>query len=396
VATEPKASRLDEPALLRDLYHEFAERRRTSPVWPESVAPGTGDGVTLYRYEDCARVLRDPATFSSRAYEQNINLVMGRTILSMDEPDHKWHRDLVAHAFLQKTLASWADGVISAICNELVDHFQPSGRADLVAEFCGEVPIRVTARILGLPPEDGAEFQRWGEDLLNIVEDVERGFAASLALRDYFAAILQERRHAPQEDMISDLARAEIDGRRLDDEDIYSFLRLLLPAGVETTAHALPTLLWRLLGHPDQLQAVVSDRSLVPRAIEESLRLDVPVLYIARMAAVDTEIGGTPVPAGSYITLCLGSANRDESRWADPDRFDVGRPPQQHLAFAAGPHMCLGQQLARMEIAVAVGVLFDRLPNLRLDREAKPPSVIAGSGGSLPSLDSLPVRFDVA
>lgn len=396
MATEPKASRLDEPALLRDLYREFAERRLTSPVWPESVAAGTGDGVTLYRYEDCARVLRDPATFSSRGYEQNINLVMGRTILSMDEPDHKWHRDLVAHAFLQKTLARWGDGVISAICNELVDRFQPSGRADLVADYCGEVPIRVTARILGLPPEDGAEFRRWGEDLLGIVDDVERGFAASLALRDYFAGILQERRRAPREDVISDLAEAEIDGRRLDDEEIYSFLRLLLPAGVETTAHALPTFLWRLLGHPDQLRAVMADRSLVPRAIEEALRLDVPVLYITRVTTVDTEIRGTPMPAGSWVTLCLGSANRDESRWSDPDRFDIMRPPQQHLAFAAGPHMCLGLQLARMELAVAAGVLFDRLPNLRLDPEAAAPSVLPGSGGALPSLDSLPVRFDAA
>jgi len=394
VGTEPQATRLDDAAPLEDPYRVFAERRRDAPVWPESVAPGTGDGVTVYRFDDCARVLRDSATFSSRGYTQSIDLVLGRTILSMDDPDHKRHRDLVAHAFRQKALAAWGDEVMSAICHELIDHFRPRGSADLVDDFFTEFPIRVTARILGLPPDDHARFRRWSMELIHIADDLERGFGASIALRDYFAGVVSQRRQTFGQDLISDLVAAEIDGVQLDDEAIYSFLRLLLPAGVETTARALPMLVLRLLTHPDQLRAVAADRTLVPLAIEESLRLDVPVLYVGRVATTDVEIRGVHVPAGSAITVCLASANRDESRWSEPDRFDIFRPPQQHLAFAAGAHMCLGLQLARMEAAAALNALLDRLPGLRLDPDARPPAVISTNAGAMLAVDSLPVRFD--
>lgn len=376
---------------LEDQYAEFAERRRSSPVFPRSEAPGTGEGYTLYRYHDCARALRDSQTFSSRSNEQGIDLVMGRTILSMDDPDHKSHRDLVAHAFRQKALATWGDEVIESVCSELIDRFRPAGRADLVAQFAGEFPVRVTARILGLPPDDHSRFQRWSMELIDILDDLDRGLAASAALRDYFAGIANERRRAPRQDLISDLVAAEIDGRHLDEEAIYSFLRLLLPAGVETTARSIPSLLHRLLTHPEQLEAVRGDRSLVPQAIEEGLRFDAPVVYISRQTTRATEIGGVPLPAGAYISLCLASANRDESRWREPDRFDIHRPFQQHLTFAAGPHMCLGQHLARMESTVAVNMLLDRLPGLRLDPEAGPPRLIGLA--AMPALDRLPVVF---
>jgi cytochrome P450 len=376
-----------------ELYRELAERRRTTPVRRRSEAPISGDGVTLYRYDDCARVLRDPRTFSSSAYENGLDLVMGRTIISMDEPEHKRHRDLVAHAFHQRALAAWGDQVIAAVCGELIERLRPAGRTDLVADFSLEVPIRVTARILGLPEGDQGEFHRWSIALIDIVENLEQGLAASAALRDYFAGIVEERRRAPRDDVISELVTAEIDGARLDDEAIYSFLRLLLPAGVETTARALPSLLYRLLTHRDQLQAVVRDRTLVPQAIEESLRMDVPAVHVVRVATRDVEIGGVQVPAGSLVTVHLASANRDESRWPDPDRFDIRRPFQQHLTFAAGPHMCLGQHLARMELTISLDALLDGLPGLRLDTDARPPRVTSIAAGSMPGLESLPVVF---
>jgi cytochrome P450 len=382
-----------ERAELEDQHEVYAERRRTAPVVTVSDAPGTGEGVTLYRYEDCARVLRDPATFSSGAYEQGIDVVTGRTILSMDDPDHKSHRDLVAHAFRQRALASWGDEVIGEVVDELIDGFQPAGRADLVADFCGELPLRVTARILGLPVEDRARFQRWSTELIDIVDDLERGFAASAALRDYFAGIVEDRRREQREDVISDLVAAEIGGERLADEAIYSFLRLLLPAGVETTARSIPALLLRLLTHPDQLEDVRRDRSLVPQAIEEGLRFDAPVVFVPRQATRDTEIGVVPVAAGQFVTLNLASANRDERRWRDGDRFDIHRPFLQHLTFAAGPHMCLGQHLARMETTMALNALLDRLPGLRLDREARPPRLVGMA--AMPALETLPVVFDV-
>jgi cytochrome P450 len=384
-----KEVRLDEA-----VYRQFAERRRMAPVWPRSLAPGTGDGFTLYRYQDCARVLREPRTFSSRAYEHGIDMVMGRTILSMDDPDHKLHRDLVAHAFRQTALDAWAAEVLDSIVEELVDRFRARGRADLVAEFCGEFPFRVIARILGLPPEDFDRFRRWSMELIGVGQDPGRGLAASAALRDYFAAAVHGRRRFPRQDLINDLVDAEIGGQRLQDETIYSFLRLLLPAGIETTSRALPSLLYRLLQHPAQLGMVVDDRALVPRAIEEGLRFDAPVPFIARMAAADTSIRGVPIPAGSFLSLCLASANRDEERWTDPDCFDVMRPPKPHLTFAAGPHMCLGQHLARLELEVATNALIDQLPGLRLDPDVPAPALIWDGGLSMPALDSLPVRFE--
>jgi cytochrome P450 len=394
VATEPAAP--DGWGPLDDLYRLFAERRRDSPVWGESLAPGTSGGVTLYGFEDCARVLRDPATFSSRGYMQSIDLVMGRTILSMDDPDHKRHRDLVASAFRQKELSVWGGETVPAICDELIDRFQQAGRADLVHDFSGEFTMRVTARILGLPEDDHAQFQRLSTELIHIADDIETGFAASGALRDYFAEIVAERRASPREDLVSNLVTAEVGGEHLDDEAIFSFLRLLMPAGVETTATAIPNLLHLLLTHPDQLRAVTEDRSLVGPAIEESLRIAIPLLYIARMTTREVEIGGVHVPANSWVSVCLASANRDETRWPDPEHFDIHRPAQQHLSFAAGPHMCLGQQLARMEITMALNALLDRLPNLRGDPDAIAPRVVTSNGGTMPALDSLPVVFDAS
>jgi cytochrome P450 len=388
MATEQEAGSQTDPDI-EDLYREFAERRRSSPVLP---GPGAGDGFTVYRYEDCARVLRDPQTFSSAAYSEGVDLVFGKTILSMDDPEHKNHRDLVAHAFRQRALATWGDEVIGAVCHDLIDRFRPRGTADLVAELGNELPLRVTARILGLPVHDQAQFHRWTHDLLDIVADLERGFAASAALREYFADVVRERRAEPRDDVISDLVTAEIDGERLTDEAIYSFLRLLLPAGVETTARSIPALVLRLLRHPEQLEAVRGDRSLLPAAIEEGLRIDVPVFHVTRIVARDVEIAGVPVPAGAHVTVCLAAANRDETRWRDPDRFDIRRPFLQHLTFGAGAHMCLGQHLARIESTAVLTALLDRLPGLQLDTGRRAPRMVVPMT-MMPGLDALPVAF---
>ncbi len=173
--------------------------------------------------------------------------------------------------------------------------------------------------------------------------------------------------------MISVLAQAELDGERLDDAQICSFLRLLLPAGAETTYRSSSNLLFGLLTHPDQLAALVTDRSLMNQAIEEGLRWEPPLLGIMRTATRDTVVEGMTVPAGSIVSVNIGSANHDERYWDNAEEFDVFRPQRQHLAFAWGPHMCLGVHLARMETRVALNQVFDRLPNLRLDPDAEPP-----------------------
>jgi cytochrome P450 len=167
--------------------------------------------------------------------------------------------------------------------------------------------------------------------------------------------------------LVTDLVTASFDGEHLGDEEIFSFLRLMLPAGVETTFRSSGNLLYLLLTHPDQLEAVQADRSLLPQAIEEGLRYEPPLLVTSRVTTADIEMGGMPIPAGTVVTPMLGSANRDPAAYPDPESFDIFRDPKQHVSFGTGPHMCLGMHLARMETRVALNALFDRLPNLRLD-----------------------------
>jgi cytochrome P450 len=380
----------------RDPYPMFAEHRRNDPVWrgivvnPDLRPPGDNEWVT-FRYEDCSRVLRDGKTFSSAGYDSTIGVVMGHMLLGMDDPEHRRHRALVTGAFRERSLARWEPEFIAPICHELIDRFSDRGHADLVPELTFELPVRVIARILGLPDEDFVQFQRWSIELIGVAADIGRGLAASASLRDYFAGIVADRRANPQDDVISDLVTADIDGERLEDEAIYSFLRMLLPAGAETTYRSTGNLLFLLLSHPEQLEAVTTDRSLLPQAIEESLRLEPPLVSIARTATADVELSGVEVPAGAIVTPCLGSANHDETRWDDPDRFDIFRPAIPHLSFAHGPHMCLGMHLARLETRVLMDAVLDRLPGLRLDPGKRDPHI---RGLALRSPTSIPVRFD--
>lgn len=386
---------------VRDPYPGFAEKRRNEPVWrgsllsadmlPEGMEPG--EDWVVFRYDDCSRVLRDAKTFTSTGYDATMGVVMGHMILGMDDPEHRRHRSLVAEAFRERSLARWEPQFVAPVCHEMIDRFAGRGTAELVRELTSEFPVRIIARILGLPEEDFARFQRWSVELISIVTDIERGLAASASLRDYFAGIVADRRRRPREDVVSDLVQAEIDGEKLTDEAIYSFLRVLLPAGVETTYRSSGSLLFLLLSHTDQLAAVTADRTLVPQAIEEALRLEPPLAMINRTATREVEIAGTLIPAGASVSTCLASANHDETRWDDPERFDIFRPPLPHLAFAHGPHMCLGMHLARLETRVLVNAVLDRLPGLRLDPDADDPHI---KGVVFRSPSALPVLFDPA
>ena len=385
----------------RDPYPALAVKRREAPVskgftMSPDVLPEGYDvqpGWIAYRYDDCSRILRDAKTFTSTAYDTSIGTVMGHVILGMDDPEHRDHRNLVAHAFRERSLARWEPEFIAPIIDEQIDRFAADGEADLVRELTFEFPVRVIARLLGLPEEDFPQFHRWGIELIGLVADVERGLAASESLREYFAGIVAERRAHPAEDVISDLIAAEIDGERLSDEAIYSFLRLLLPAGAETTYRSSGNLLFLLLTHPDQLEAVRADRALVPQAIEEGLRVEPPLLTINRTTTCEVELAGVTLGAGESITPHLGSANHDETRWEDAERFDIFRPLIPHIAFAHGPHMCLGMHLARLETRVLLDRVFDRLEDLTLDPGDSDPHI---RGDVFRSPTALPVRFRAA
>jgi cytochrome P450 len=277
------------------------------------------------------------------------------------------------------------------VANGLIDKFAPNGKADLVKEFTFDYPTQIIAGLLGLPEQDYPQFQRWSISLLSWLMNPERGLAASAALCDYFAPILEARRAEPREDLISALAAAEIDGEKLTDEEIFSFLRLLLPAGVETTYRSLGSLLLALLSHPDQLDAIRADRSLLPQAIEEGVRWEPPLLTITRVATKDTVLGGVAIPAGATVMPMLGSATHQEDRFPDPDTFDIFRQQKGNLAWGHGVHICLGMHLARLEMRTAINLLLDRLPNLRLDPDGDDPHI---RGQVFRSPTSVPVLFD--
>jgi cytochrome P450 len=381
---------------VRDPYPELARLRREEPVQRIDTSDMPHEEAKpvfmVYRHEEVAQMLRDNETFSSSIIIDAFGDALGEHVmLGMDEPEHGRHRALVARAFSQKALAHWEDELIGQVGNQMIDRFAGRGRADLVREFTFPYPSQIIAGLLGLPREDYPQFQRWSISLLSITVNWDRGIAASNALREYFIPILAARREDPRDDLISGLAAAEIDGEKLTDEEIFSFLRLLLPAGVETTYRSLGNLLFALLSDPAQLDAVRADRSLIPQAIEEGVRWDPPLLVITRVATRDTELGGVPIPAGSSVMPMLGAANRQDDRYPEPDRFDIQRPARAHIGFGHGVHVCLGMHLARMEMRVALNLLFDRLPGLRLDPDGDDPHI---RGQVFRSPTSLPVLFD--
>jgi cytochrome P450 len=388
---------------IRDPYPRMAELRRQHPVHSGPVDLGDGaeeadpnkpQPITVFGFDEAVQVLKDHETYSSTVYEGIMGAVMGRTILQMDEPEHRLHRALVSPTFRSKVLQQWEGDLVQRVVNELIDGFAGLGEADLVQELTFNFPVQVIAQILGLPRSDFPSFQRWAIAITSVASNWERGTAASEALRDYFAAVLDERRSHPADDLISELAVAEVDGRRLGDEEIYSFLRLLLPAGVETTYRSSGNLLYGLLTNPDQFQAVKDDRTLLADAFEETLRWEPPVTVILRRAMRHTELAGVPVEKDADVALLLGSANRDERKYEHPELFDIFRASRQSVGFGFGVHVCLGMHLARMETRVAMNTLFDRLPDMRL--APAPDQDLHIKGMAFRSPIALPVVFTPA
>ena len=347
-------------------------------------------GVTVLGYDECQTVLTHPDTFSSSIYDQIMGPVMGRTLLELDGAEHRASRALVSPSFRTALLERWRSELVEVVVHELIDRFAPRGRAELAREFTFAFPVQVIARIMGLPRDDYLRFQRLSIELLNVVYDWDRGTAASASLKAYLAEILADRRRNPQDDLISTLAESEIDGARLTDDEIFAFLLLILPAGVETTYRASGNLLVALLTEPPLLDALRADRGLLRGAFEEALRWEPPITTVVRRAVRDCELGGVAIPAGTNVSVSVSAANRDPTRYPDPDRFDPTRRNIAHLTFGGGPHLCLGMHLARMEGTVAIDALLDRLPDLRLDPSAPAPNVV---GVAFRSPASLPVEF---
>jgi cytochrome P450 len=389
---------------VRDPYPMLAGIRADTPVLEVHFGPRPGGGsrpdqhaprmtslFTVTSHELAQQVLTDNARFSSAANARTIGQVMGRSILEMDPPGHQRHRALVARAFRARVLDRWSGAIIGATIGELIDAFAGDGHADLIPQLTFPFPVRVIARILGLPEADWPRFLRLSTELIAVMRNWDRAVAASRELRGYFAEIIADRRRHPRDDLVSQLIEAEVDGHRLSDDEIYPFLLLLLPAGAETTYRSSSNLLFGLLSDPGQLAAVRADRSLVPQAIEEALRWETPLLTVARSATEDVELGGVHIPSQGFVAVSLGAANRDPARYPDPDRFDTFRADKQHISFGDGAHKCLGMHLARLEMRVLLNAVLDHLPGLRLDPAADDPHI---HGLIFRSPPNLPVLFD--
>jgi cytochrome P450 len=386
---------------LGDPYPMLARARRrgsvqaVSPFGPTTwatTAPGAYPVFHVLGYQDVLAVLRDNETYSSALLGDSMGPMFANTLITLDEPEHRLHRALVAPAFRPKILAHWQSGIIRQVIDELIDAFEPAGHADLVQDLTFAFPVRVITHILGLPEEDAPRFQRWAMQLINIFADWDQGISALEEFRNYFLPLVAQRRVERQEDLISELVMAGPGGLALDDEAVFSFIRLLLPAGIETTYRSLGNLLVGLLTHPDQLDAIREDSDLRTAAIEEGLRWEAPFLMVVRQSTRDSVVGGVRIPAGRILCAYVSAANHDEQRYKDPDTFDIRRTSAPHLAFGSGPHICLGMHLTRLETRVALDVLLDRFPRLRLDPTFPPPHITTSTVFRSP--EALPVRFD--
>src|SRR6476659_7012594 len=314
--------------------------RRTEPVWrgtimdtsmtPPELLPA--EEWTLFDFNSVFAAFRDDELFGSEQYNNTIGLVFGPTILGMHGKQHHDHRSLISKAFRQSALERWEPAVIDPICDQLVDDIKNEGGADLITAVTLEFPTRVTAELLGLPEEDLDLFRRLSFDLISIYIDIEAGLNASVALQAYFQVKVDQPRTKMTNDIIGDLVGAEIDGEKLTDEAIISFLRLLLPAGLETTFRSSSNLLYLLLTHPEQLEAVQRDRDLIPAAIEEGIRYETPLVSVPRTTTSEVQINGVPIGKGAQVNLCMGSANRDETRWPNAR---VARTSHLRAAFTA-------------------------------------------------------------
>lgn len=321
------------------------------------------------------------------------------TMLTEDPPAHHRFRKLVNKAFLPRRVEA-TEPHAEEIAGELLDRFAADGRVELLGQFAQPLPLTVIAEQLGVPREDLPTFRRFTDGFvaqLGGMADAEGQLEAArliVEFQKYFAARLEERRAAPRDDILSDLVHARVeDERPLDVAEMLSILQQILVAGNETTASAIAEGMARLIAHPEQMQRVEREPERIPALVEEVLRLATPTANMWRVATRDTELGGVAIPKGSLLLLRYASANRDETVFPEPDRFDVTRPnAAEHLAFGSGVHFCLGAKLARMEMRVAFRtLLLGRLSGWAHDPAAPPPRYKPNV--LLHGLEALPLIF---
>ncbi|KYG10567.1 hypothetical protein BE21_11305 [Sorangium cellulosum] len=395
------------PSHTADPYPFYAEARRGAPVFFNASA----NSWFVTRPEDVLTALRDTERFSSEHMMKprtplapEVVALLGDpnarlpTMLTTDPPDHTRLRGLVSKGFTPQRVAAM-EPQLRAIADELIGGFAAEGRADLIQRFAFPFTAFVIGDMLGMPRADIARLKRWSDDWIRLVwnaEPLERMVEAAkglLAFQRYFAEVIAERRRSLGDDLLSAVIRAQLDdGAQLSEEELIALPMQLIMAGHETTLHLIGNALVLLLERPAHLAAVREDPARIGDVIEETLRLDGPLLWIGRHTTVEVELGGVKLPAGAIVQLAVCSANHDEGLFSEPTAFNPCRAnADRHFSFGRGAHFCLGAPLARLEGRVALEQLLARLPNLRLDPD-QPPVRAAAIG--FRGFDHLAARWD--
>jgi cholest-4-en-3-one 26-monooxygenase len=354
-------------------YDDWAWMRKHAPVYWDA----KGEVWALTRYHDILAVEKDPETFSSyrapRPHGDHLPMM-----ISMDDPEHSRRRKLVSRGFTPRRVRDH-EATIRRICTGIIDRVAPKGECDFVWDIAAPLPLLLIADMLGFPPEAYDDLLRWSDDLirattLDAPAEVEQaGARAMLAFREFQLGVVADRRSKPpQDDLVSVLCYAEIDGERLDDESIIQESLLILIGGDETSRHVMTDGMLALLEHPDQLAILRGDPAKTEVAVEELLRWVSPIKNMSRTVTRDSEVRGQTLHPGDQVILMYPAANRDPEVFEEPDRFDVQRQPNPHLAFGFGPHFCMGASLARLELKVMFSELMRRLPDLHLASDPLP------------------------
>jgi cytochrome P450 len=381
----PGLAALADPAVLPDPYPVLAGLREASPF-----TEAGGALVVVGRHEDCSAILRDPRSSSERNNSllapPEVRAQRAPSFLSLDPPDHTRLRRLVSKAFAPRVIArleprirELSDELLTAAAAVQGDGEVGGGgrQLEVVSQLAYPLPVRIISELLGVPAGDHARFAGWSASLAHslqpqfIATDAAPAAAAAQQARiefaEYFRELIAARRDRPGDDLLSELIRAEDEGQRLSEPELIATCVLLLVAGHETTVSLISNAILALLRHPDQLAALRADPGLAPGAVEETLRYDAPVQFTGRVARGGMQVGPVSAPDGAVLMLLLAATGRDPLVFADPDSFDIRRGAGNHLAFAAGPHFCLGAPLARLEATIALQAFATRVADPELD-----------------------------
>ena len=355
-----------------DPYPIYKQLREEEPVcYVDSV------GLWLVtRWDDVQHVDKSPDLFTGETEPSTLRRTFGPNLLASEGAYHSRIRKIIYPWFRVGAIGDYPDNVIAPLANELIDGFVERGSCDLVSEFAEPLSARVLKRALGLEFVAEETLRRWFVELATGAANFEGdpgkqavADAASAEVNGTLAPVIEKLARMGDDTLLSSMVRTEVDGERLTREEIQSNLKVMIVGGLQATTDLIALSLWAILSHPEQLEEVRADPKLVDPAIEEAARWHSPVGTSTRQTTSDTELGGVKLAKGELIAAVLASANHDERNWSEPERYDIRRREGSHLAFATGPHLCIGARLARYETRTAWRILLDRLPDLRLDPE---------------------------